>query len=542
MSRSVLKETTEWKELEIHFEKIKDLHLRDLFSSDKNRAKRFTLNEGDIYFDYSKNRIDKETINLLLKLAWRRDLKTEMEKMFKGEKINRTEKRPVLHVALRNLSNSQIFLDQKDIMPEIFSVLHTMKKTSDAVRSGKWKGFSRKKIKNVVHIGIGGSCLGPQMVVEALQPFTGTDLQFYFVSNLDGAHIAETLKSLDPEKTIFIVASKTFTTAETMSNARTAKKWVVSHYNSEKAILNHFLAITSDPEKALNFGLTEDNIFKIWDWVGGRFSLTSAIGLSIMMAIGYSNFMELLSGFHAMDNHFFNTPFEENIPVIMALLGIWYNNFFKAETQAVIPYSQSLSYLPAYLQQADMESNGKSVDQTGNMVEYQTGPVIWGKPGTDGQHAFFQLLHQGTRLIPCDFIGFCESLSHFGNQHKELMANFIAQTEALAFGKTKEKLIQEGGDPKLIPYRVFNGNRPSSTILIRRLTPHTLGKLIALYEHKIFTQGIIWNIFSFDQWGVELGKILASRIFLEMEEDFTETLSHDSSTNALIEWFKKSFK
>jgi len=542
MGMDVLVETEEWRKLKRHFEEIKKLHLRYLFSTDKKRAERFAIDEGDIYFDFSKNLINQKSIDLLLKLARGRNVDIEAEKMFRGDKINQTENRPVLHIALRNLSQSPIILNQKDVMPEIVSVLSAMEKISEAIRSGKQRGYSGEKIMNVVNLGIGGSCLGPRMVTEALKQYACSDLRFYFVSNVDGSHIAETLKNLDPEKTVFILASKTFTTIETMTNARTAKEWLVSHFNTEKAVLNHFLSITSAPEKALSFGVGADHIFKLWDWVGGRFSLTSAMGLSIMMAIGYSNFMELLKGFHAMDNHFRNTPFEKNIPVMMALLGIWYNNFFKAETWAVIPYSQYLYLFPTYLQQADMESNGKAVDKTGNPVEYQTGPVVWGKPGTDGQHAFFQLIHQGTKLIPCDFIGFCESLSVFENHHKELMANFFAQTEALAFGKTKKELEEEGIDPRLIPYRIFTGNRPTNTILVPKLTPYTLGKLIAMYEHKIFTQGVIWNIFSFDQWGVELGKTLAKRIFLEMDELHDKPLNHDSSTNALIKWFKKSAK
>lgn len=542
MGVDVLVKTEEWRRLQDHFKEIKRLHLRHLFSADRRRAEKFTINEGDIYFDYSKNLINEKSMGLLLKLARSRNLETETEKMFNGDKINQTENRPVLHIALRNLSQTPIIHNQKDVMPGIMSVLKSMKKISERVRSGKWIGFSGEKITNVVNIGIGGSCLGPQMAIEALKHYTCSTIRFYFVSNLDGSHIEETLKDLDPAKTIFIVASKTFTTLETKTNAHTAKEWLVSHFNTEKAVSKHFLAVTSVPDKALSFGIDEKNILRIWDWVGGRFSLTSAIGLSVMMAVGYSEFMELLKGFQAMDNHFRRTPFEKNIPVIMALLGIWYNNFFRAETWAVIPYSQYLHLFPAYLQQLDMESNGKSVDKAGKVVEYQTGPIIWGKPGTDGQHAFFQLIHQGTRLIPCDFIGFCESLSHFQHHHKELMANFFAQTEALAFGKTREELKEEGVDPKLIPYRIFPGNRPTNTILIRNLTPYTLGKLIALYEHKIFSQGIIWDIFSFDQWGVELGKTLAKRIFSEMDDPFTQPLNHDSSTTALIEWFKKSAK
>jgi glucose-6-phosphate isomerase len=513
--------------------------LRDLFAADKKRAEKFTLIEDDICFDFSKNRITEETLQLLIQLAVSRNLKQEIQRMFNGEKINQTENRAVLHVALRNLGNQPIFVDGQDVMPGIFAVLEKMKKLAEGIRCGDWKGFSGKPIKNIVNIGIGGSDLGPRMVTEALKYYSYRGLTVYFVSNVDGTHIEETLRGLSPEETLFIVSSKTFTTMETMTNAFTAKQWILSHFESDKAISKHFLAISTNKKVVVEFGIDPDNMLEFWDWVGGRFSITSAIGLSIMISIGYDRFMELLKGFHHMDNHFRHTPFEKNIPVIMALLGIWYRNFFDAQTHAIFPYDQYLNRFPAYFQQGDMESNGKSVDRDGAAVNYQTGPIIWGEPGTEGQHAFFQLIHQGTLLIPSDFIGFVQSLNPIGDHHKKLMANFFAQTEALAFGKTREELGKENVPDWLIPYRTFDGNRPTNTILIKKLTPFTLGQLIAMYEHKIFTQGIIWNIYSFDQWGVELGKTLANKIIPELDKNQSAPLDNDSSTNSLISFFKK---
>jgi glucose-6-phosphate isomerase len=532
-------ETTQWKKLKDHYRKIKELHLRELFAADKKRAEKFTLIEDDICFDFSKNRVTEETLQLLIQLAVSRNLKQEIQRMFNGEKINRTEDRAVLHIALRNPGKQPIFVDGQDVMPAIFAVLEKMKKVSEEIRRGDWKGFSGKPIKNIVNIGIGGSDLGPRMATEALKYYSDRGLKVYFVSNVDGTDIKETLRELFPGETLFIVASKMFNTLETITNAFTAKEWLLSHFKSEKAISKHFLAISTNKKAVVEFGIDPENMLEFWDWVGGRYSLTSAIGLPIMISIGYDRFMELLKGFHHMDNHFRNTPFEKNIPVIMALLGTWYRNFFNARTQAIFPYDQYLSRFPAYFQQGDMESNGKSVDRDGAAVNYQTGPIIWGEPGTNGQHAFFQLIHQGTSLIPCDFIGFVQSLNPIGDHHKKLMANFFAQTEALAFGKTREELEKENVPDWLIPYRTFEGNRPTNTILIKKLTPFTLGQLIGMYEHKIFTQGVIWNIYSFDQWGVELGKTLAKKIIPELDKNHTAPPDHDSSTNSLISFFKK---
>jgi len=531
-----------WKQLGDHFQQIKTLHLRDLFNHDKKRAEKLSLVEGDIYFDYSKNRINDQTLSLLLQLVEFRNLKEEIEKMFKGQRINRTENRPVLHIALRNFSKKPILVDGQDVMPSVWAVLEKMKIISQDIRSGNWRGYSGKPVKNIVNIGIGGSDLGPRMVTEALKHYSLRDLNYYFVSNIDGTDLQETLNSIKPEETLFIIASKTFTTLETMTNAHTARQWLLAYYKQEKAISRHFLALSTNKEAVEKFGIDPDNMLEFWDWVGGRYSLTSAIGLSIMIAIGYEGFMELLKGFHAMDNHFRYTPFEKNIPVIMALLGVWYRNFFNAQTYAILPYDQYLKYFPSYFQQGDMESNGKSVDRKGNPVTCETGPIIWGEPGTNGQHAFFQLIHQGTTLIPCDFIGFVESLNPIGDHHKKLMANFFAQTEALAFGKDRDRLKQEHVPQELIPFKTFVGNRPTNTILIKKLTPFALGQLIAMYEHKIFTQGIIWDIYSFDQWGVELGKTLAKKIIPELNTEYTAPLNHDSSTNSLISFFKANSK
>ncbi|QBG46557.1 glucose-6-phosphate isomerase [Verrucomicrobia bacterium S94] len=530
-----LTERSEWKALEAHFADAKDVHLRDLFT-DPARADAFTLQAEDLRLDYSKNRITAETMEKLLALAESADLKKWIEAMFTGEKINATENRAVLHVALRAPKDAVIEVDGENVVPKVHAVLDQMSEFSNLVRSGTWKGFTGKKIKNVVNIGIGGSDLGPVMAYEALKPYTQRDLNVVFVSNVDGTHIAEALRDLDAEETLFIVASKTFTTQETMTNAHTAREWCIEQLKDEKAIAKHFVALSTNSEAVSEFGIDTANMFEFWDWVGGRYSLTSAIGLPLMIAIGPENYRELLAGYHKMDTHFRTAPFAENMPVILALLGIWYNNFFGAESQAILPYDQYMSRFAAYFQQGDMESNGKSITRSGEKVEWQTGPIIWGEPGTNGQHAFYQLIHQGTKLIPCDFIGFCKSQNPIGDHHVKLMANFFAQTEALAFGKTREALEAEGVPPELIPHKTFEGNRPTNTIMAEKLTPSVLGQLVALYEHKIFVQGIIWDIYSFDQWGVELGKILAKAILPELEGD--SELAHDASTNALIEYFR----
>lgn len=534
-------ETPEWLDLEAHFNELRGRRMRDLFAEDKERGRNLSIRHGGIIFDYSKNRITEDTLRLLVELAYARGLEDEIERMFTGERINRTENRAVLHTALRNRENNAIIQAEgtgENVMDGIQIVLKRMKETSEKIRNGQWLGFSGKPVRNIVNIGIGGSDLGPRMVVEALKHYSHRDLNFFFVSNVDGTDITETLNAVDLEETLFIVASKTFTTQETMTNAETAKQRLEEHFNDESAVTKHFLALSTNTEKVTAFGIAPNNMFEFWDWVGGRYSLTSAIGLSIMIAVGYNHFVQLLEGFHDMDNHFRREPFEKNIPVLMGLLGIWYNNFFNVHTHAVIPYDQYLHRFPAYLQQADMESNGKSVDRHGRPVEYATGPVIWGEPGTNGQHAFFQLIHQGTQLIPCDFIGFTESLNPEGDHHRKLMANFFAQTEALAFGKTPVELRREEVPRELIPYKTFEGNRPTNTILVKRLTPFTLGQLIAMYEHKIFTQGIVWDIYSFDQWGVELGKILAKRILPELDPAHSGPSGHDGSTNNLIQLYK----
>jgi glucose-6-phosphate isomerase len=533
-----LTETKEWKALQAHYEEIRTTHMRELFASDAGRAERFTLNDGDILFDYSKNRISEKTIKLLVELAEARGLRKEIERMFTGEKINETENRAVLHVALRNVKNTPIRLDGHDVMFEVNDVLNKMHRFSEKVRSGDWRGFTGRKIKNIVNIGIGGSDLGPVMVTEALKPYASRDLQLFFVSNIDGTHIAETLRSVCADETLFIVASKTFTTLETMTNANTAKKWLIEKLGSEHAVANHFVALSTNAIDVSKFGIDVNNMFGFWDWVGGRYSLTSAIGLSIMIAIGWDNYRELLSGYNAMDEHFRTAPFEKNIPALMALLGIWYNNFFGAETHCILPYDQYMHRFPAYFQQGDMESNGKYTDRQGNRVNYQTGPIIWGEPGTNGQHAFYQLIHQGTKLIPCDFIGFAQSQNPIGDHHVNFMANFFAQPEALAFGKFAAELEKEGENAKLIAHKTFEGNRPSNSIMAKKLTPFVLGKLVAMYEHKIFAQGIIWNIFSFDQWGVQLGKVLANKITPELTS--SSAPAHDSSTNQLITFFREN--
>lgn len=530
-----LTERSEWKALAAHYAGIKEQSLHQLFQ-DADRVGQFTLKAEDLLLDYSKNRITAETMGLLVKLAESADLKTWIEAMFSGEKINATEGRAVLHTALRAPKESVVEVDGKNVIPEVHAVLDKMAAFSDKIRSGEWKGYTGKPIKTIVNVGIGGSDLGPVMAYEALKCYSQRDLTIRFVSNVDGTHIAETLHGLDPEQTLFIVASKTFTTQETMTNAHSARQWCLDALKDDAAIAKHFVALSTNSDAVSEFGIDTANMFEFWDWVGGRYSLTSAIGLPVMIAIGPENFRELLAGYHKMDVHFRTAPLAENMPVILALLGIWYNNFFDAETQAILPYDQYLSRFAAYFQQGDMESNGKYVTRSGEKVEWQTGPVIWGEPGTNGQHAFYQLIHQGTKLIPCDFIGFCKSQNPIGDHHVKLMANFFAQTEALAFGKTKEALEAEGVPADLVPHKTFEGNRPTNTLMAEKLAPSVLGQLIALYEHKIFVQGIVWDIYSFDQWGVELGKVLAKKILPELESD--SPLAHDASTNALIEYFR----
>jgi len=530
-----LTERSEWKALASHFTQMKGAHLRDLFS-DAGRAVRFSLQADDLLLDYSKNRITTETMELLLSLAESADLKPWIEAMFTGEKINATENRAVLHVALRSPKDAVIEVDGENIIPKVHAVLEQMEAFSDQIRSGDWKGHTGQSIKNIVNIGIGGSDLGPVMAYEALKCYSQRALHVVFVSNIDGTHLAEALQGLDAAETLFIVASKTFTTQETMTNAHSARAWCLDALKDEAAVAKHFVALSTNAEAVAAFGIDTANMFAFWDWVGGRYSLTSAIGLPLMMAIGPDHYRDLLAGYHKMDTHFRTAPFAENMPVILALLGIWYNNFFEAESQAILPYNQYLSRFAAYFQQGDMESNGKSITRSGEKVEWQTGPIIWGAPGANGQHAFYQLIHQGTKLIPCDFIGFCKSQNPLGDHHVKLMASFFAQTEALAFGKTREALEAEGVPAELIAHKTFEGNRPTNSIMAERLTPSVLGQLVALYEHKVFVQGIIWDIYSFDQWGVELGKILARKILPELEDD--RALAHDASTNALIEYFR----
>jgi len=538
--------TKAWENLTNHYNEIRDKHMTDMFKEDPDRANTFSAVFEDILIDYSKNRIDHKTIKLLLDLAEEVNLKDAIDSMFTGEKINLTERRAVLHVALRNRLNAPIYVDKKDVMPSINKVLEKMKSFSEEVISGNWKGYTGKSITDIVNIGIGGSALGPLMVTKALRPFQIPHLNVHFVSNVDGSQIAETLKNINPETSLFLISSKTFTTQETMTNAHTARDWFLKSALEENFIKKHFVAISTNKSAVENFGIDPNNMFEFWNWVGGRYSLWSAIGLSIILSIGFDNFLELHKGANEMDLHFLNTEFDRNIPVILALLGIWYNNFFDADTYAILPYSQDLKYLPTYLQQGDMESNGKSVDRSAKMVDYQTGPIIWGEPGTDGQHAFYQLIHQGTKLIPCDFLIPARSFDQVGDHHEKLISNFFAQTEALMKGKTEKQVIEEfekeGNKLKsidhLVPYKVFHGNRPTNSILFKELTPKTLGSLIAMYEHKIFVQGIIWNIFSFDQWGVELGKQLAQKILPELDGN-EEIKSHDCSTNNLINYYKE---
>ena len=538
-------EAPAWQRLEMIFLTLQATHMRELFEEDPNRFQKFSLQFEDILVDYSKNILNQEALRLLTELANDMELKEAIEAMFRGEKINETENRAVLHTALRNRSNKPVMADGKDVMPEVNRVLDQMKSFSERLRSGGWTGYTGKAIKNIVNIGIGGSDLGPVMVTEALRPYWGSITPF-FVSNVDGTHIAETLKKVDPETTLFIIASKTFTTQETMTNAETARAWFLEKTGNKGEVARHFVAVSTNTELVTAFGISPENMFVFWDWVGGRYSLWSSIGLSIACTIGFDNFVQLLEGGHAMDTHFRESPFEKNLPVILALIGIWYNNFFGAASEAILPYDQYLHRFAAYFQQGNMESNGKSVDRKGNPVSYQTGPVIWGEPGTNGQHAFYQLIHQGTKMIPCDFLAPVFSHNPTGDHHAKLLSNFFAQTEALMKGKTeaevRSELAQAGMSDEDIdfhtPFRVFEGNRPSNSILFRQLTPRTLGSLIAMYEHKIFVQGVIWNIFSFDQWGVELGKVLAKRILSELQSP-SPVSSHDGSTNGLINYFKR---
>jgi glucose-6-phosphate isomerase len=539
MSTIPLMQRREWQALAKHHEKIKDIHLRQLFSSDAKRGERFAVEEAGLYLDYSKNRVSDETLQLLLGLAEACELRQRIDAMFRGEKINLTENRAVLHVALRAPRDQSIIFDGEDVVPKVHEVLDRMAGFADRVRSGAWKGYSGKPVRNVVNIGIGGSDLGPVMAYEALRHYSRRDLTFRFVSNVDGTDFVEATHDLAPDETLFIVSSKTFTTLETMTNAQTAREWALKALADEKAVAKHFVAVSTNAAEVSKFGIDTANMFGFWDWVGGRYSMDSAIGLSTMLAIGPENFRSLLAGFHAMDKHFRTAPFERNLPVIMGLLAIWYNDFFGAQTIAVLPYDQYLKRFPAYLQQLTMESNGKHVTLSGATIEYETGPIYWGEPGTNGQHSFYQLIHQGTKLIPCDFIGFCQSLNPLGNHHDLLMSNVFAQAEALAFGKTPEAVKAEGTADWLVPHRTFEGNRPSNTLLAERLTPETLGKLVALYEHSVFTQGAIWDIDSFDQWGVELGKVLANRIIPELEQAGDPELTHDSSTNRLIHYYRK---
>jgi glucose-6-phosphate isomerase len=529
-----------WKALQAHYKKIKELHLRDLFADDPKRGERMTTEAAGLFLDYSKNRVTDETIKLLLDLAEESGLRSRIEAMFRGEKINSTEKRAVLHVALRAPKEASIVVDGENVVPQVHAVLDAMAQFSNRVRSGEWKGHTGKRIRNVINIGIGGSDLGPVMAYEALRKYSHPELSFRFVSNVDGTDFAEAVRGLDAAETLFIVSSKTFTTLETMTNAHSARDWSLAGLGGdEKSVAKHFVAVSTNATEVAKFGIDTANMFGFWDWVGGRYSMDSAIGLSTMLAIGPDNFQAMLNGFHQMDEHFRTAPFAQNLPVLMGLLALWYNDFFGAQTVAVLPYEQYLKRFPAYLQQLTMESNGKHVTLDGAEVTYATGPVYWGEPGTNGQHSFYQLIHQGTRLIPCDFIAFTKALNPLGPHHDMLLANVFAQTEALAFGKTSKQVKAEGTPDWLVPHRVFEGNRPSNTILAERLTPETLGKLVALYEHSVFTQGTIWQINSFDQWGVELGKVLAQRIIPELESQTEPPLNHDSSTNNLIRRYRK---
>jgi glucose-6-phosphate isomerase len=530
-----------WKVLEAHYKKVREIHLRELFANDSTRGERMVAEAAGIYLDYSKNRITDETLKLLLQLADECGLQGKIDSMFRGDKINVTENRAVLHVALRAPKGMSFVVDGEDVVPKVHDVLDKMAVFSNRVRTGEWKGHTGKRIRNIVNIGIGGSDLGPVMAYEALRHYSDRAMTFRFVSNVDATDFVEAVRDLDPSETLFIVSSKTFTTLETMTNAHTARAWLLQALGGDaKSIAKHFVAVSTNAQEVTKFGIDTANMFEFWDWVGGRYSMDSAIGLSTMIAIGPDNFRAMLDGFHQMDEHFRHTPFERNLPALMGLLAVWYNDFFDAQTVAVLPYEQYLKRFPAYLQQLTMESNGKHVTVDGTAVAHPTGPVYWGEPGTNGQHSFYQLIHQGTRLIPCDFIAFTQPLNPLGRHHDLLLANVFAQTEALAFGKTSEQVKAEGTPDWLVPHRVFEGNRPTNTILAEKLTPETLGKLVALYEHSVFTQGAIWNVDSFDQWGVELGKVLAQRIVPELESKVEPGLEHDSSTNNLIRYYRKS--
>jgi glucose-6-phosphate isomerase len=534
----LLTDTSAWRALQTHYEKIRYIHLRQLFREDATRGERFAIEAAGIYLDFSKNRITDETVRLLVQLAKERGVAERRDAMFLGEKINVTERRAVLHVALRAPSGASIMVDGKNVVPEVHDVLDRMASFSQRVRDGSWKGHTGKRIRNVINIGIGGSDLGPVMAYEALRHYSDRSITFRFVSNVDGTDFVEATRDLDPAETLFIISSKTFTTLETMTNAHSARKWALDGLGNERAVAKHFVAVSTNAAEVAKFGIDTNNMFGFWDWVGGRYSMDSAIGLSTMLAIGPDNFRAMLDGFHQMDEHFRAAPPDRNLPMLMGLLSAWYNNFFGAQTVGVFPYEQYLKRFPAYLQQLTMESNGKHVTVEGTEVDYQTGPIYWGEPGTNGQHSFYQLIHQGTKLIPADFIAFGHSLNPLARHHDMLLANVFAQTEALAFGKTVEQVKAEGTPDWLVPHRVFEGNRPSNTILMDRLTPAALGKLIALYEHSVFTQGAIWNVDSFDQWGVELGKVLAQRIIPELESPAEPKLKHDSSTNTLIRRYR----
>jgi glucose-6-phosphate isomerase len=536
---TTLTTSSAWKALAENHRQLAPVHLRELFAADPSRGERFACEAVGLLLDYSKNRITEETLRLLLALAESANLRARIDAMFRGERINVTEDRAVLHVALRAPRGASIRADGEDVVPAVHEVLGRMSAFCERVRSGAWRGHTGRPIRAIVNVGIGGSDLGPVMATEALRHYARRDLVFRFVSNVDATDFAEAVRDLDPAETLFVVCSKTFTTQETIQNARSAREWSLAALKDPAAVAKHFVAVSTNEAEVAKFGIDPANMFGFWDWVGGRYSYDSAVGLSLMLAIGPERFREMLAGFHAMDEHFRTAPFERNLPVLLGLLGIWYGNFFGAESHAILPYDQYLARFPAYLQQLDMESNGKRVDREGRVVDHQTGPVIWGQPGTNGQHAFYQLIHQGTKLIPCDFIGFCQSLNPLGRHHDLLMANLLAQTEALAFGKTEAEVAAEGVAPDLVPHRTFPGNRPTNTILAERLTPEMLGKLVALYEHKVFVQGSIWNINSFDQWGVELGKVLAQRIVGELEGAAEPKLAHDSSTNALIRRYRR---
>ncbi len=539
---SKLRQTPQWQALQAHYEAIEETQLRELFVTDATRAARLSAEALGIFLDYSKNRLTGETLELLLALAESAGLSAKIKAMFAGEKINTTEGRAVLHTALRAPKGASILADGKNVVPEVHAVLDKMAEFCERVRSGAWLGHTGKAIRNVVNIGIGGSDLGPYMATEALRFYSARHLTFRFVSNVDATDFAEATHGLAPEETLFIVCSKTFTTLETLGNARTARDFLLAKLHDPEAVKKHFVAVSTNAEEVAKFGIDTANMFGFWDWVGGRYSYDSAIGLSLMLAIGADAFGEMLSGFHAMDEHFRTTPPAQNLPILLGLIGVWYNDFFGAQTYAVLPYDQYLARFSAYLQQLDMESNGKRVTLEGDAVDYETGPILWGQPGTNGQHAFYQLIHQGTKLIPCDFIGFSQTLNPIGTHHDLLMANFFAQTEALAFGKTEAEVAKEGVKPELVPHKTFPGNRPTNTLLCERLTPSMLGKLVALYEHKVFVQGVIWNINSFDQWGVELGKVLAKRIASELESSAEPELTHDASTNNLIRRYRGARK